>query len=407
MSGNGYLTRDAFSERRIPRRSFVKMTLAAPLALATPSFAAIDIASAAGSPSPNGDFTPAPVTDDLAIETSSALGIDAKALHSVLDEVQGGTANIHSVLVLRHGKLAAELYRTGFDRSLYSLWASRRQFAQADLHDMRSVSKSIVGLLYGILLDRGEVPGLDISVSSLYPEYPALNDAARGAICIRHLLTMTAGLEWTEPSPVRRAMWTDEIELVLRPCAYSYVFQRDMVAPPGTLFTYSGGLTAVLAEIMERSTKRSLRQIAEEHLFVPLGITDWEWVGDIYGKPLAPIGLRLRPRDLMKLGAMMLAGGQWQGRQIVPADWIARSTAPSIATAPVGGYGFQWWSITTRWKDRDLSVTTAIGNGGQRLFLVPDLDLAVVTTAGGYGDPAITVPTTNAVLHAVVRTVSA
>ena len=404
MSENGYPIRDALLARQISRRRLLKTTLAVPLVVATPSFAAIDIAQAAGSSSPKGDFAPALAADGLAIETSSALGIDAKALHTVLKGVQGGAANIHSVLVLRHGKLAAELYRPGFDRSIYSLWASRRQFAPAELHDMRSVSKSIVGLLYGILLNRGETPGIDTSVSSLYPECSALHDTSRREIRIRHLLTMSAGLEWTEPSPVRRASSTDEIGLALRPCAYSYVFQRDVVAPPGTQFTYSGGLTAVLAEIMERSTKRSLRQIAEENLFVPLGITDWEWVEDIYGNPMAPAGLRLKPRDLMKIGAMMLAGGEWQGQRIVPAAWIARSIKPSIMTAPIGGYGFQWWSMTIRWKDRDLSVTAAIGNGGQRLFLVPDLDLAIVTTAGDYGDPAIATPT-NAILHSVVRTV--
>ncbi|NKN35347.1 serine hydrolase [Agrobacterium sp. a22-2] len=398
--------RVTLSERQIPRRSLLKTMLAAPLVLAAPTFAALDIARAAGSISPKGVFTPAPAADNLAIGAPADLGIDSKALQAMLEGVQRSTANIHSVLVLRHGKLTAELYRPGFDRSIYSLWASRRQFAQADLHDMRSVSKSIVGLLYGILLDRGEVPGIDTSVSSLYPECTALNDTARRAICVRHLLTMTAGLEWTEPSPVRRASSTDEIGLALSPCAYSYVFQRDVVAPPGKLFTYSGGLTAVLAEIMERSTKRSLRQIAEQNLFVPLGITDWEWVGDVYGTPMAAIGLRLRPRELMKLGAMMLAGGEWQGRSVVPVDWIARSITPSIMTAPIGGYGFQWWSMTTRWKDRDLSVTAAIGNGGQRLFLVPDLDLAVVTTAGDYGDPAIAAPM-NAILHSVVTTMSA
>ncbi|MCM2473642.1 serine hydrolase [Rhizobium sp. CG5] len=402
---NGDENRDTRCERQIPRRSLLKTLLAAPLVVAAPRFATGDMARAAGSSFPKGDFTPAPAADNLAIGAPSALGMDAKALQAMLAGVQRSTTNIHSVLVLRHGQLAAELYRSGVDRSIYSPWASRRQFAPADLHDLRSVSKGIVGLLYGILLDSGEVPGIETSVSALYPECGTLQDSARRAIRVRHLLTMTAGLEWTEPSPVHRASSTDEIGLALSPCAFNYVFQRDVFASPGTLFTYSGGLTAVLAEIMERSTRRSLRQIAEERLFVPLGITDWQWIGDIYGKPLAPIGLRLRPRDLMKLGATMLAGGRWQGRRVVPADWIARSTKPSIQTAPVGGYGFQWWSMTTRWKDLDLPVTAAIGNGGQRLFLVPDLDLAVVATAGDYGDPAIATPMT-AILQSVVGTVS-
>jgi len=389
MSGNEL---DAVLRRQMPRRSLLKAALAAPLALTTPSLAAIAV-------------PPAPVSDGLATAAPSALGIDAKSLHDVLAGVQEASTNIHSVLVLRHGQLVAELYRSGADRSIYSLWASQRPFTPADLHDMRSVSKSVVGLLYGILLDRGKVPEIDRSVASLFPEYAALQDTSRRAILVRHLLTMTAGLEWTEPSPVRRVSSTDETGLAFRPCAYSYVFQRDVVASPGTQFTYSGGLTAVLAEIMERATKRPLRQLAEENLFGPLGIADWQWVGDVYGRPLAAAGLRLRPRDLAKLGAMMLARGEWQGRRVVPADWIAQSIAPGIATA-VGGYGFQWWSMTTRWKDKDLAAAAAIGNGGQRLFLVPDLDLAVVTTAGDYGDPAIAAPL-NAILHSVVSTVSA
>lgn len=405
MSGHVDPIPERAGRKPIPRRSLLKAALAAPLAVAASSFAARHTVSAAGPSRPDGDFSPAPSSHDFAIAEPSALDLDQDALQAMLTGVRGGATNIHSLLVLRHGKLAAELYRTGTDRSIYSLWASQRPFAAADLHDMRSVSKSVVGLLYGILLDRGEVPVLDRPVASLYPEV-ALADSQRDAICIRHLLTMTAGLQWTEPSPVRRATSTDETGLAFRSCAYSYVFQRDVVAPPGTQFTYSGGLTAVLAEIMERSTKRSLRQTAEQHLFAPLGIADWQWVGDLHGRPMAAAGLRLRPRDLMKLGAVMLARGEWQGRRVVPADWIAQSTTPGIATAPVGGYGFQWWSMTTRWKDMDLPVTAAIGNGGQRLFLVPDLDLAVVTTAGDYGDPAIAAPL-DAIFHAVVRTVAA
>ena len=402
MSGKGNLLRGACLQGRLPRRDFLIKAIAAPFVLASPSFAATNIDPAAAAL--GGDLTPSPVSDGLGIAAPSDLNFDATALHRVLEVVQGGSTNIHSVLVLRHGKLAAELYRPGTDRSIYSLWSSRKSFASADFHDMRSISKSVVGLLYGILLDRGEVPGIETSVSSLYPEYPALHDTARRAILVRHLLSMTAGLEWTEPSPVRRASSTDETGLALRSCSYSYVFAREIVASPGAQFTYSGGLTSVLAEIMARSTKRSLRQIVDDELFAPLGIVDWEWVGDVYGRPMAAAGLRLKPRDLAKLAAMMLARGEWQGRRVVPADWIAQSIKPSIETAPVGGYGFQWWSMTTRWKDKDLPATVAIGNGGQRLFLVPDLDLALVTTAGDYGDPAIAAPL-DAILHSIVMAV--
>lgn len=336
--------------------------------------------------------TPPALRDGLSTAAPAETGFDAAALCNALQGVHDGPANIHSVLVMRHGKLVAELYRSGSDRSIYSLWSSRVSFDRTDRHDMRSISKSVVSLLYGILLSRGEVPGIDTPVSSLYPELPEYDDVSRRAIRIRHLLTMTMGLEWNEPSPVNRASSTDEAGLFFRQCAYSYVFSRDIVALPGQQFTYSGGATAVLAEIMVRATKRPLRNIAREELFKPLGIADWEWIGNIYGTPAAAAGLRLKPRDLMKIGVMMLDQGRWHGRQIVPAAWIAQSTKPDIITEPVGGYGFQWWSTSSAWRGKKLMVTEAIGNGGQRLFLVPALDLAVVTTAGDYNDPAISTP---------------
>ena len=371
------------------RRGFVAGALAAPFM--TP------VASAAGRIA---------IDDGVKVAEPSTLGFDADALRSTMAHVRDGATNVHSVLVMRHGRLAAELYRSGSDRSIYSLWGSRRSFGPSDRHDMRSVSKSVVSLLYGILLARGEAPDIDVSVPSLFPDCPELDDPARRAIRIRHLLTMSAGLDWMEPSPVRRASSSDEIGLVYRSCAYRYVFARDIVAAPGAAFTYNGGLTEVIAEIVARSAKRPLRDIARDELFAPLGIVDWEWTGNLYGDPIAAAGLRLAPRDLMKIGAMVLAGGRWQGRQVVPADWIAESTKAGLATPPLGGYGYQWWTMTTQRKDRPVNVVAAIGNGGQRLFLAPDLDLALVTTAGDYNDPAINAPL-KAILGEVVRSVAA
>lgn len=344
--------------------------------------------------------------DGLIEAPPSDMGLDAAELRNVLKSIHDGTANIHSVLVLRRGKLVAEIYRGGSDRSLYSLWPSHVNFRASDRHDMRSISKSVLSLLYGMLLERREVPAIDTPVVSLFPEFPELDIPSKRLIEIQHLLTMTAGLEWNEPSPVHRATSSDEGGLVTRTCAYRYVFGRDVIAAPGRSFVYSGGATAVLAEIMTRATKRSLRDIAGRDLFAPLGIVDWEWVGNLFDVPLAAAGLRLRPRDLLKVGAMMLSKGKWQDHQIVPAAWVAQSTARSVVAEPIGGYGFQWWSTSSRWRGRDLPVTSAIGNGGQRLFLVPYLDMAIVTTAGDYNDPAIARPL-DELLGRLVATASA
>ncbi|MEG3177261.1 serine hydrolase [Sphingomonas sp. RB3P16] len=349
---------------------------------------------------------PATFRDGLIEAPPSDVGLDAAELRKVLETIHDGTANIHSVLVLRRGKLVAELYSAGSDRSIYSLWPSHVNFGTTNRHDMRSISKSVVSLLYGKLLERREIPGIDTPVVSLFPEYPDLAIPSKRLIKIRHLLTMTAGLEWNEPSPVHRATSSDESGLVTRTSAYRYVFGREVLAVPGQSFVYSGGATAVLAEIMTRATKRTLRDIAGRELFAPLGIVDWEWVGNLFDIPLAAAGLRLKPRDLLKIGAMLLSKGRWQDRQIVPAAWVAQSTARSVAAEPIGGYGFQWWSTSTRWRGKDLPVTSAIGNGGQRLFLVPDLDMAIVTTAGDYNDPAIARPLDD-LLRRLVATASA
>lgn len=136
-----------------------------------------------------------------------------------------------------------------------------------------------------------------------------------------------------------------------------------------------------------------LDQLARLRLFQPLGIIDYEWLADLWGRPMAYAGLRLKPRDLLKIGRMMLDHGRWQSRQIVPAAWVVDSIRPHIATGrgPGSGYGYFWWKGTVDWQDKMLSWGAAIGNGGQRLFLVPALHLEVVMTAGAYNDAGIAV----------------
>ena len=122
-------------------------------------------------------------------------------------------------------------------------------------------------------------------------------------------------------------------------------------------------------------------------LFEPLGITHWEWRGRSRDRPLADGGLRLTPPDLLRLGRLVLAGGAWQGRQVVPAAWIAASLQPSttVGKGPFR-YGCHWWDGLLPRNGRDTAWTAGVRYCGQRLFVVPELDLAVVFTAGAYGD---------------------
>jgi CubicO group peptidase (beta-lactamase class C family) len=130
---------------------------------------------------------------------------------------------------------------------------------------------------------------------------------------------------------------------------------------------------------------------AREALFQPLGIADWEWKTYENGKFSAAAGLRLRPRDAAKIGQLLLNRGEWNGQQIVPAAWIDQSTAPRLqAIGYFGGlffYGYQWWLGRTLSGDKEVTWIAAVGLGGQRVFVIPDLDLVVMTTAGLYTSP--------------------
>ncbi len=334
---------------------------------------------------------PASMDDGWQTAEPEAAGFDAGALCAVLQSVAEGGANIHGVLVERRGRLVAELYRRGKDRSIWSLFARETRFGPAVVHDLRSVSKSIVGLLFGIAAQQRTID-LTASALSFYPEYAHLRSPERAAITLEHVLTMSTGLEWNESVTSYGSLANDETRLYWDWAPYRYVLSRPIVAKPGMQFNYNGGGTALLADIIVRTTRTQLRQFARSALFEPLGIREWEWVADPYGRPLAFAGLRMRPRDLAKIGRLVLAHGQWEGRQIVPAEWVTQSLRPRIATSDGLHYGYQWWIGTVDWKGRRVTWGAGIGNGGQRLWVVPELDLSVVTTAGAYNDPQIRRP---------------
>ncbi|QBB72794.1 class C beta-lactamase-related serine hydrolase [Pseudolysobacter antarcticus] len=297
--------------------------------------------------------------------------------------MMSGETNIHSVIVERHGRLVAELYRRGKDKSQYSLFAREKDFGPTVMHDTRSVGKSVISLLLGIAKQQGKIKSLATPVLDFYPVYTDLATPELKAITLEHLLTMSSGLEWSEGG----GFPNDEDRLAWKRSPYRFVLSRPVVVAPGSTFNYNSGGTVVLAEILTRVTQTPWKDFARKALFEPLGITDWEWVADLHGRPMANSGLRMRPRDMAKIGRMVLNHGQWQGQQIVPADWITAALQPRISTGFDGmQYGYQWWTGTVEWKGQQLAWSAAFGNGGQRLFVAPDLDMAVVITAGAYGD---------------------
>ena len=323
--------------------------------------------------------------------------------------------NLHSVVILRNGHPVLERYFEGDDYAR-GRPLGKVAFKANTLHDLRSASKSIVGLLYGIALGDGKVPPPDAPLFASFPEYDDLAaDRTRNRWTIRHVLTMTMGTDWDELSVPYTDPTNSETAMDMAPDRYRFVLGTPVVMEPGKRWVYNGGATALLARIIERGTGKTLQSFAREALFDPLEIGPTEWFADDHGEPFAASGLRMVPRDLARFGVMMLKGGMWRDWQVVPAQWIQRSTTPMVDIDESRQYGYQWYlgkfgftiSTRPRWDRSQLErAWYAAGNGGQRLYVFPGLDLVVAITAGNYDTPDQGVPPTRVIREVVLPAVS-
>ena len=332
---------------------------------------------------------PALAADDWPVTTPADAGFAAD-LGDRLDTAfdRGDLKGLHGVVVIRGGKLVLERYYPGRDER-WGRDLGRVDFGPDDLHDLRSVSKSVVGLLYGIALADGNAGGPDRPLVNQFPDLEDLaEDPARQRLTVADALTMRLGLEWNENLP-----YTDrrnsETAMEFADDRAQFVLSRPIVNEPGTRWQYSGGATALLAELIAQGSGQSLLDYARAKLFVPLGITEAEWVKGIQGKSeAAASGLRLRPRDLARIGQMVLNRGRWNGKQVVNASWLDRSFEQHVRfdrESGIVGYGYHWW--LGRHRDSGKPWYSALGNGGQWLLIEPNLNIVLVVTAGNYNQP--------------------
>jgi CubicO group peptidase (beta-lactamase class C family) len=195
---------------------------------------------------------------------------------------------------------------------------------------------------------------------------------------------MAMGLKWVEATPATGDD-NDEVRMHTASDPARYVLGLPVTAPPGQEFFYNTGALTLMSAIMRKATGRPLDEFARENLFEPLGITAVEW-GRVKGDSDAGGGLRLRPRDMAKIGQLVLAGGQWSGRQIVPKSWIETSTALKLKAVSGQSYGYLWWLGRTQVNGRMVDWVGGLGRGGQSIRIVRELDLVVAVTAGYYQD---------------------
>jgi CubicO group peptidase (beta-lactamase class C family) len=336
---------------------------------------------------------PLQLTDGWSTASADSLGVDPARLTALTRSVRAWPElGVHAILIERSGRLIYEEYFDAFDER-WGTPLGRRSMAPDSLHDLRSVTKSVVSALVGIAVRDGAIRSLDQPVIEWFPEYPKLNTPDRRRVTLAHVLGMTSGLDWNEDVPYSDPR-NDEIRMTRDPDPLRYALSRPFTANPGAEFRYNGGLTQVMGAVVSRATKTPLGEYARAKLFEPLGITKLEWVGDLAGMPAAASGLRLRPRDLAKFGSLYLHGGRWNGKQILPADWTTESTRRHFRFAPrtgpdAGGefgYGYFWWYNCYPAAAGLIEARTAVGNGQQRIFVLPGLDMVVTVFAGRYND---------------------
>jgi CubicO group peptidase (beta-lactamase class C family) len=302
----------------------------------------------------------------------------------------GEIPNVHSVIVVHKGKTLAEWYFEGPDERRGQPLGYVK-FGPETIHDVRSVTKSIVSILFGIAQGQGAIKGLDTPVLDYFPEYKDLQTAERRRITLGHLLSMTSGLHWDEDTHPYTDPRNSETAMDLAADRLRFVLEQKIDAQPGARFRYSGGDVALIGAIIARATKMPLEAFAGQALFAPLGITNVEWLKDDKGVPYAASGLRMLPRDMAKIGLLMLNNGKHGEAQVVPEMWAKASVTPHsvVEVEPGCGfhYGYFWWLYVRCEKSSDPGFFTAIGNGGQRIFVVPERKLVIVVTAGLYNDP--------------------
>jgi CubicO group peptidase (beta-lactamase class C family) len=367
---SGFVERGVF----FPRRTPVVDSAIAEIVRAVPRTASAE---------PYRYSVPAALGDGIRTGDAPAAGLDSAMIERLVSRVVDRTyPDVHAILVHRGGKLVLEEYFYNHDRD-------RR-------HQMRSLTKSVVSAVAGLAVDRGLLREDERVLARMPYERYANPDPRKDAITLRDLLTMQSGLacdDWDGGSPGNESKLYQSSDWV------KFVLDLPMQDAPGTRGRYCSGNVKVIVRMVERATGTPFVTFAQRHLFTPLGIEadDLRWNYALDASNAATFGqVYLRPRDMLKLGLLVHQQGQWAGRQLLSREWVARSTA---AHATVGDqrYGYLWWH---QWVDarmpegpRRVDMIVATGNGGQKIYIVPSLDLIVVMTGGSYNtsSPSMTI----------------
>ena len=307
--------------------------------------------------------------DGIAVASVESAGLDPVPLQTLVSRITDNTyPGVDSVLIMKDGKLVFEEYFYGNDAD--------------SLHQLRSATKSFTSALVGIAVRRGMVPDANAPILPLMPEYN-VNRAAAGQdpITIYDLLTQQSGFACDEDDPNSPGF---EINIYPKHDWTDFILNLPMQWKPGTVGKYCSANSLLLDDIVQHVSHQKLEDFARQNLFAPLGVTHFWWDfapndshKDDYGQA------RLRARDMAKFGQMYLNGGTWNGTRILSEDWV-RETLTVHSQVEGLGYGYLWWVEDMTVNGVAYRGYAAKGNGGQRIFLWPQIHMLAVVTASDY-----------------------
>lgn len=241
----------------------------------------------------------------------------------------------------------------------------------SQLHTLQSVTKSVTSIVFAVALQNGDFPSLDVPAERFFDARTTKNpDPRKSRILVRHLLDMTSGLDWRDTPD------TDDMEQRTHDWA-QFAFDKPMIAEPGTRFLYSNGETMILSHIFQKQTGMTVEDYAKQHLFGPLGITQYHWKKAPNGLTDTEGGLYLQPDDLTKIGQLVLAQGMWAGNRLFASDYLEMSRG--VETRRTGRrYTRQWWLPAS---PCNTPIFAANGFGGQLLLVFPETRTVAVFNA--------------------------
>lgn len=319
----------------------------------------------------------------FATPESSVLPPLEEEIRRIDTEIQSGEFGyIDKFMVMQKGELIfSNEYSQDYTKIMYDYDTVNHQYNYdhpdhhpfymgTKLHTLQSVTKSITSLLFGIAMGEGHIKTVEQQALDYFPSGNN-TDPHWKAMKLRDLLTMQSGIQWDEEN--YNEADNDCIIMEGKEDWIDYVLTRPMAEAPGNSFVYNSGASVLLGKIVREATGMKIDDYAGRHLFGPLGITEYHWKLTPLGEVDTEGGLYLRSEDLMKIGVMVMNGGMYEGKQIVPRTWIAESTQQWVEFNETRGYGYQWWV-----PGNDPRIAAGNGYGGQFLFIIPEKDVIVL-----------------------------